>query len=70
MTEDVKKLGQALVGIYKLVRLQHEAIAKMAAASEAYWREGNATSRALLASLPMLDATIASLERDYGPWEN
>jgi len=28
------------------------------------------TGRALAASLKLIDVTIASLQRDYGPWDN
>jgi hypothetical protein len=68
--DEAKKLGQALVGLYKTVRLQSEAMAKLSAASEAYWPDGPVMSQALFASLPMLDIAISSLERDYGPWKN
>ncbi|HVS87463.1 MAG TPA: hypothetical protein VHF01_04480 [Candidatus Acidoferrum sp.] len=90
MTNDEKRLAQALVGLYKTVRLQQEQLSRLTLGSQAlvetlavaspsfqvaFERNFEAasatpTGQALAASLQYLDATIASLQRDFGPWDN
>jgi hypothetical protein len=90
VTNDEKRLGQALVGLYRLVRLQQEALSRLMVGSEAlvgtlasasssfrdefdrnYERvSASPTGRAHEQSFQSIDATIASLQRDFGPWDN
>ena len=84
VTNDEKRMAQALVGVYKVVRLQQQAISRMMIAigalrethdfSDEYFKESyaklSASPRAALLekTLHSIDATILSLETTYGPW--
>lgn len=65
MTEEVKGLAQYFLGLYKLVRIQQEILAKVVAGEKDL-----KASQTLRAAIPMIDLAIDSLQRDYGPWEN
>lgn len=83
VTNDEKRMAQALVGVYKVVRLQQQAISHLMIGIDAlretqdvpdkYFKESyaklSASPRAewLQKTLHSIDATILSLETAYGP---
>jgi hypothetical protein len=89
VTQTEKHLAQTIVGLYKFVRLQQEALSRLIVQSEAISEvltsspdlkepfaaavakaAAGKTSQWLSASLPIIDATIQSLQNTYGPWTN